>query len=89
MATTTAHLTPAQKALLPKDKCDDEAVDHLNTLSSSEIQLLIPDLLTWLQDINWPIAMPIANMLLKQKTQKLAVEPVRGILRGKDEVWKY
>jgi hypothetical protein len=89
MASTTAHLTPAQKTLLPKDKCDDEAVDHLNTLSSTEIQLLIPNLLTWLQDINWPIAMPIAKILLKQETQKLVVEPVREILRGNDEVWKY
>jgi hypothetical protein len=80
-------LTPAQKALVPKDKFDTEAAENLLTIDANTIKPLIPTLLTWLQDINWPVAGPISKLVVKHSS--LAIEPVKDILRGDDEGWKY
>ncbi|TVY23067.1 hypothetical protein LHYA1_G008180 [Lachnellula hyalina] len=87
MSSPSSPLTPSQKTLLPADKHDTAAIDHLSTLPSSTIAPLIPELLTWVQDINWPIAAHIISLLLTYP--HLLVEPVRGILLGSDDGWKY
>ena len=46
----------------------------------------IPELLTWLQDINWPIARPVAAAL--SRCGIALVEPVRSILLSDDDIWK-
>lgn len=67
--------TPPNANLLPDTRTDEDAVEHLKTLDPQEWTslILITDaastrahdcLLIWLQDINWPIAMPIAKLLL-------------------------
>jgi hypothetical protein len=47
----------------------------------------IPRLLEWLKDLNWPGASEIAQYLLT--LGESTVEPIRGILKGSDDVWKY
>ena len=49
--------------LIPKHKDDQEVIENLRKLSFEEIKPIIPDLLEWLQDINWPIAGPVADIL--------------------------
>lgn len=77
------------KYLVPKNKFDDSNVDKLNDLSSEEIIQIIPDLLEWIQDINWPIASSIIPILLKH--QDIIVQNLIQILQPeqKDDVWKY
>ncbi|KZT25882.1 hypothetical protein NEOLEDRAFT_283846 [Neolentinus lepideus HHB14362 ss-1] len=70
---------------LPKGKSDYEAVEQLNALSSTEIEPLIPELLTWLQDVNWPIFSPVLDLLARHP--RLLVEPVRRVLQGDDDAW--
>jgi hypothetical protein len=82
---TRAHLSPAQIALLPKDKFDDAAIEHISTLSDSEIEPLLPEILTWLQDSNWPIVWVVLPFVLHYPT--LITEPVREILRTGDAAW--
>lgn len=87
MATSSSSktLTPAQEALLPVDKSDYDSVAHIRTLTTNELEPLIPQLLTWLQDQNWPIFRDVRELLLRYP--KEIVEPVRGILKGEDGEW--
>ncbi|MCC9063802.1 DUF5071 domain-containing protein [Flavobacterium piscisymbiosum] len=75
------------KSLIPKDKFDLETVEKLKQHSFGDIEPIIPDLLEWLQDMNWPVGQPIAAFLLPF-SEKIAPETVK-ILKGKDEMWKY
>jgi len=74
------------KELLPKDKHDFESVNELMVLDKSKLIALIPELLEWLQDINWPIAREVAKLLLTVPHE--AVPYVEEVLAGKDELWK-
>lgn len=75
------------KSLIPKDKFDLETVEKLKQHSFEDIEPIIPDLLEWLQDMNWPVSQPIAAFLLPF-SEEIAPEIVK-ILKGKDEMWKY
>ena len=44
-------------------------------------------LLTWVQDINWPVALPIIEVLSEYGAD--LVEPITEVLQGNDEAWKY
>ena len=45
--------------LIPKHKFDLEAVEKLNEYSINEIRPIVPALLEWMQDPNWPVFFPI------------------------------
>lgn len=53
-----------KKYIIPRTKDDDEAIDNLKSCSFNEIREYIPQLLEWLQDVNWPVSAPIFNYLL-------------------------
>lgn len=71
---------------LPRDKGDFERVNKLADLDKSIIVLLIPNLLEWLQDINWPIAMKVSGLLLKYP--KETIPYVKQVLSTNDDIWK-
>jgi hypothetical protein len=75
------------KNLIPKDKFDFETVEKLKNYSFEEIKPIIPNLLEWLQDMNWPISGPIAELLIPF-SEKISPEILK-ILKGEDQVWKY
>lgn len=75
------------KTLIPKDKFDLEAVEKLTQYSFKDIQPIVPDLLEWLQDINWPVSNSIVEFLIPF-SEEIAPEILK-ILKGKDEIWKY
>ena len=78
-------LTPNQQSLVPKDKYDSAAIEHLHKLSATALLPLIPALLTWLQDRNWPIFEPVRALLLENP--ELVVGPLRAVLKGTDTEW--
>lgn len=80
-------LNASQRALLPSDKHDEDALARLETLDTAALAPLIPELLTWLQDTNWPVARPVLQLLLKHLP--LITDPIREILRGDDDLWKW
>lgn len=43
-------------SILPKDKFDVPALEWLKTIPISEVKPLLPELIEWIADINWPIA---------------------------------
>ena len=42
--------------------------------------------MTWLQDANWPVALPLAAFLRPWQAQ--LDETIAAVLRGRDEEWK-
>ncbi|AIQ29919.1 tartrate dehydratase subunit alpha [Paenibacillus sp. FSL P4-0081] len=72
--------------LLPRDKHDFERVHDLKKLDKKDLIPFIPELLQWLQDINWPIAKEVANLLLT--VPKETVPYIEEVLNGGDDIWK-
>ena len=70
--------------LLPQDKFDNKNIEKLKMLEDKEIKLLIPELLEWLQDYNWPVADDVLQVLLQR--ENLVVPCVKEILEGSVDV---
>ncbi|WP_019155429.1 DUF5071 domain-containing protein [Robertmurraya massiliosenegalensis] len=50
---------------LPRDKFDFDCVKQLKSLNRSEVIPLLPVLMEWIQDMKWPIAEEVSELLLK------------------------
>ncbi|MNL13746.1 hypothetical protein D3C87_1346630 [compost metagenome] len=74
------------KALIPKNKFDEEVIDGLKALSFDQLKPIIPELLEWLQDMNWPIARPIAD-ILEPHVDRMVPELIK-IFKTNDGMWK-
>jgi hypothetical protein len=75
-----------QDIYLPRDKHDFERVNRLHTLESSIVIPLIPNLVEWLQDINWPISTEIATLLLRYPEE--TIPHIKDVLKSNDDIWK-
>jgi len=74
------------RELIPKHKFDEDVIDKLKALSFEQIEPIIPDLLEWLQDMNWPIARSIAD-ILQPFVDKMIPEIIK-IFKTNDGIWK-
>ncbi len=72
---------------IPNDKFDLDSCEILQKSSYAEVRPKIRELLTWVQDVNWPVALPIMNVLGKYGID--LIEPISEVLNSKDEIWKY
>jgi arginyl-tRNA synthetase len=72
---------------IPIDKSDIEATEGLETLSDADLGPFIMELLEWVKDMNWPVALPIAKRLADCGVE--IVEPIKLVLRSDDSIWKY
>ncbi|MGF9697873.1 DUF5071 domain-containing protein [Paenibacillus sp. MABNR03] len=66
--------------LLPRDKHDFERVNDLKNIDQLDLIKLIPELLEWLQDINWPIAIEISKLLLTVPQETIPY--IRNVIAG-------
>ena len=75
--------------LVPKNKFDNSNIEKLKHLSSSEIEPILPVLLEWIQDCNWPVSGDILGVLALH--QSAIVPLIHGVLspNEKDDIWKY
>lgn len=73
--------------MIPKNKHDLEAVSKLHQLPASEVIPLLPQLLEWIQDMNWPVAEPVLEVLLQYPTE--LTPHVEEVLLGEDDMWIY
>ena len=72
---------------IPKDKSDRDAVKRAIEIGYPGINPILPDLLVWLQDINWPIAQDLVPLL---KNAGTGIAPhINAILNSTDSGWKY
>ncbi|SDL61702.1 DUF5071 domain-containing protein [Paenibacillus jilunlii] len=73
--------------ILPKDKHDFKSVEALARLERSMIIPLLPELLEWLQDMNWPIAAEIVDLLSKYTSE--TIPHVKTVFSQSDTGWIY
>ena len=73
--------------IVPANKSDLDACNNLLQASDEEVKEKLNELLEWVQDINWPVAVHICERL--KNIGSPLVEPVKNILLSTDEVWKY
>lgn len=73
--------------LIPKDKHDEESAQKLFGKTYEEVKPIIPDLMEWIQDMNWPVAKIVADYLLT--ISEHLTQEILEILKGTDEIWKY
>lgn len=75
------------KNLLPSNKFDVEQAKKLKDLDRSQVLLLLPDLIGYTQDINWPVAPIIVETLI---TFPIEIVPsVQAVLAEDDDSWKW
>jgi hypothetical protein len=74
-------------SIVPANKQDFEACQRLAAASDDEVRTRLCELLVWLQDMNWPVAPLVTGRVAK--VGLALTTPLREILRGSDEVWKY
>lgn len=72
---------------VPGDKHDVAAVARASSAGWPVIEPVVPQLIEWVQDINWPVAAPTAE-LLASIGEPLAPY-LRSVLAGDDPIWKY
>lgn len=76
------------KNLIPKNKGDLSAAEKLKNYSYEDLKEIIPNLLEWLQDFNWPVAKPVSEYL-ESIHDKITTELLAIVKSNEDEVWKY
>ena len=74
-------------SIVPADKYDLDSVKELSSISDNELEPHIGDLFVWVQDINWPVALPICKRLSKYR--KSLSKPIVSVLNSNDAIWKY
>nr|WP_314490432.1 DUF5071 domain-containing protein [uncultured Chryseobacterium sp.] len=73
--------------LIPKDKGDLLAAYRLEDYTYEQIKPIIPKLMEWLQDMNWPVAGIIGENLLR--FQDHLEDEIMYVLNTNDTTWKY
>ncbi|AHN20271.1 DUF5071 domain-containing protein [Lysinibacillus varians] len=72
---------------LPLNIYDVDKVEKLKKLDRNVLEPLLPDLLEYTQDMNWPVASGVVEILLT--FPKEIVSHVQAILSSNDENWKW
>ena len=75
------------KDLIPKHKSDFSSIQQLETLTDEDFEKIGLEVLAWMQDINWPIAAAIRDLVVSK--QNVMTGHILTVLKGEDEWWKY
>ena len=75
------------RSLIPRHKHDLERAEAAIAAGHTQVKPILPKLLEWLQDMNWPVADVLAPFLT---SIGIDLEPhLRKIFQTDDELWKY
>lgn len=84
---TKENFLPNAAHLLPVDKHDLPKAEAIVALGYPAVDALLPALLAWMQDINWPVTQ-VLTPFLAGIGEPLAPH-LRPIFESEDYVWKY
>ena len=73
--------------LVPKDKFDLDTAQAAVDAGYPSVAPILPELLVWLQDCNWPVAHVLAPFLAS--VGEPLVPHVAHVMSSDDYVWKY
>lgn len=79
-------MSAALRDLLPRDKHDAERARALVDLGWPAVEPVMPEIMTWLQDANWPIARVFYPFLAS--IGKPLAPYVRAVFDTTDDIWK-
>lgn len=82
-----SKLSEDQLQLLPVTKIDVATAKKILILPHEEVEKIIPFLLVWLKDINWPVAKVLSPYLAIKGS--LVKNDIIKIFKGNDVMWKY
>jgi hypothetical protein len=71
---------------LPTSKWDPGTIQRLSQLDPKKRNILLPQLLIWIQDINWPNAGKIVPFLIAAGDE--IIPEIQWVLNGQDDIWK-
>ena len=77
------------RALIPKNKHDTSGITQLLRLTDDEIAPILPALLEWIQDGNWPVAKALLPVLAKHERQTAPLAAQLLLPEQTDDDWKY
>ena len=72
---------------IPKNKHDKESVVKAKLVGFPGINVILPQLIEWLQDRNWPVAFEVLDLL--SNADEEIVPHIRTVLESQDGGWKY
>ena len=75
------------RCLLPRHKSDVERAKTLANLGYPAVAPILPELVEWLQDMNWPVAPVVLSILIPIGIPLVPL--IRDVLEADDEIWKY
>lgn len=75
------------RQLLPQSKFDTGRAKALIELGYPAVAPVLPELVEWLQDYNWPVAKALAPFLAT--IGKPLLPHIRRVLATDDDIWKY
>ncbi|HKC66389.1 MAG TPA: DUF5071 domain-containing protein [Pyrinomonadaceae bacterium] len=74
-------------SLIPRSKFDLKRAEAAVAAGYPAVNPILPQLLEWLQDYNWPVAHVLAPFLAKIGTP--LIPHIRHVLASDDDIWKY
>lgn len=75
------------RLLIPQGKLDIERANAVVAVGYPAVAPILPDLLIWLQDYNWPVAHVLAPFLISIGSP--LIPHVRNVMDTDDDIWKY
>lgn len=78
---------PDTQSLVPADKGDLATTERALAADPHLLVPVIPELIEWLRDGNWPVAVPVAKAIRRTGTSWLRA--AESVLSGDDDAWKY
>jgi hypothetical protein len=75
------------KHLIPTNKFDTEKIRQLVKVDRKDIVPILPQLMEWIQDMNWPVAMPVLELLVTFPEE--VVPLIKDVIATDDGNWKY
>ena len=73
--------------LIPQRKNDFERAQAAINAGYPAVDPILPDLLVWMQDCNWPVAHTLTPFLASIGSP--LIPHIKRILETNDEIWKY
>jgi hypothetical protein len=78
---------PDPSSLLPSGKMETDKAEAIVALGYPKVGPILPALLEWMQDMNWPVARVLQPFLVGIGAP--LAPHIRCVLGTNDEIWKY
>ena len=72
--------------LVPRDKFDCSGIEELKTITPQEVEPILGALMEWMQDINWPVARELMQVL--PRFHRELIPHIKSVFYSDDEEWK-